>query len=275
MIDKKYQDLIEIAEKYSAVYQNNHPFDNIYFDDFFDFSFLKKVLKEFPNVEKLHGKIHYSNPNEKKLATKGESQFGKYTKELVHFLNSEPFLEFLQILTGIKEILIPDPYFEGGGFHEIKAGGFLKIHIDFHLHRKMQLSRRLNILIYLNTEWKEEYGGHFELWEKDMSTCVIKVLPIFNRMAIFSTTGNSWHGHPNPLTCPSDRSRKSLALYYYTNGRDSSELNKTDLKRITTTFAARKGEDSNKMKYYNIIVNQLNRYLPHSLIRILKNIRNK
>jgi Rps23 Pro-64 3,4-dihydroxylase Tpa1-like proline 4-hydroxylase len=81
----------------------------------------------------------------------------------VHFLNSQPFLEFLQQLTGIKETLIPDPYFEGGGFHEIKPGGYLKMHVDFHKHKLTKLDRRLNILVYLNEDWKEEYGGHFEL----------------------------------------------------------------------------------------------------------------
>jgi Rps23 Pro-64 3,4-dihydroxylase Tpa1-like proline 4-hydroxylase len=108
----------------------------------------------------LEDKIHYSNPNENKYATKGEYRFGPNTKHLVHFLNSQPFLEFLQEMTGIKETLIPDPYFEGGGFHEIKPGGFLKLHVDFHKHRKMNLDRRLNLLVYLNEDWEESYGGH-------------------------------------------------------------------------------------------------------------------
>lgn len=275
MLSKEYQDLTTVAEKYATQYQNNPPFANIYFDNFFDPTFLQNVLGEFPNVEKLKDKIHYSNPNENKLATKGENQFGEHTKGLVHFLNSEPFLDFLQTLTGIKETLIPDPYFEGGGFHEIKPEGFLKIHVDFHQHRRMKLSRRLNLLVYLNTDWEESYGGHFELWERDMSQCAVKILPLFNRVALFSTTGDSWHGHPNPLTCPPDRSRKSLALYYYTNGRPADELNDRDSKRITTTFAARKGADSSKMKAYNGMVNTLNRYLPQSVIELIKSIRKK
>ncbi len=274
MISEKYSNLNEVVAELKKDYQNNLPFPNIYLDNFFDESFLNEVLEEFPSIDKLKEKIHFSNPNENKLATKGEHNFGDKTKRLVHYLNSQPFLEFLQELTGIEETLIPDPYFEGGGYHEIKPGGFLKLHVDFHMHRSMNLSRRLNLLIYLNQDWEEEYGGYFELWEKDMSKSVVKILPIFNRIAIFSTTGDSWHGHPDPLTCPEDRSRKSLALYYYTNGRPENELDKSSQKRITTTFKERKGIDNSQMKTYNFMVNTANKILPKSVIRFLKSKRN-
>jgi Rps23 Pro-64 3,4-dihydroxylase Tpa1-like proline 4-hydroxylase len=274
MLNEKYADLRKVSAEMADKYQNNLPFPNIYFDEFFDKDFLKKVLDEFPDVEKLKDKIYYQNPNEDKYATKGEYVFGENTKKLVHFLNSQPFLEFLQELTGIEETLLPDPYFEGGGFHQIKPGGYLKLHVDFHMHKMTNLNRRLNLLVYLNEDWEEEYGGHFELWERDMSKSVVKILPIFNRMAMFSTTGDSWHGHPDPLTCPPDRSRKSLALYYYTNGRPDDELDKSSEKRITTTFVGRKGQDSSNMKVYNGLVNFANKILPDSVVRWIKSKRN-
>ena len=106
-----------------------------------------------------------------------------------------------------------------------------------------------------------------------MSKSVVKILPVFNRVALFTTTGNSWHGHPDPLTCPEDRSRKSLALYYYSNGRPSHELNKKEATRITTTFAAREGVDSTEMKRYNTLVNGLNKVLPQPVIKFIKSFR--
>ena len=275
MINKKYSNLKKLGEELSGKYQTGLPFPNIYIDDFFETEALDKVLSEFPSIEKLQNKIYYTNPNENKFATKGENNFGEKTKELVHFLNSQPFLEFLQELTGIQEHLIPDPYFEGGGYHEIKPGGFLKLHVDFHVHRKLNLDRRLNLLIYLNKDWEESFGGHFELWEKDMSKSVIKILPIFNRIAVFTTTGDSWHGHPDPLSCPENRSRKSLALYYYTNGRPQKELDSFSKNRITTTFKGRKGIDNSNMNLYNYFVNTANKILPKSLIRFIKSKRNK
>jgi hypothetical protein len=130
-------------------------------------------------------------------------------------------------------------------------------------------------LFYLNEDWEESYGGHFELWERDMSKSVTKILPLFNRVALFSTTGDSWHGHPDPLTCPPDRSRRSLALYYYTNGRPKHELSKGDENRVTTTFKAREGMDSADMKRYNGMVNLANKVLPDSVVRFIKSFRNK
>ncbi|GAA5220916.1 2OG-Fe(II) oxygenase [Membranihabitans marinus] len=275
IIHSDYGDLNHHLAKWSEQYQNNYPFPNIYVDDFFDPRYLKKVLEEFPDIDALQQKVQYNNPNELKQGTKGESQFGPYTKNLVHYLNSEPFLVFLQSMTGIKETLIPDPYFEGGGFHEIKPGGFLKLHVDFHKHRRMQLCRRLNLLIYLNEDWEEDFGGHFELWEKDMSKCALRILPKFNRIALFSTNGDSWHGHPNPLKCPEGRSRKSLALYYYTSSRPENELSSAQANKITTTFVARKGEDSKKMRMYNKLVESVTEILPDKLLYFIKGRRNK
>lgn len=267
-------ELPERGKQLSEKYQNAHPFPHIYFDDFFNADALKPVVEEFPELGKEKSDINYVNPNEDKYASKGEGRLGPSAKDLVHLLNSEPFLQFLQEMTGIQETLIPDAYLEGGGYHQIKPGGFLKVHVDFHKHRAMNLDRRINVLVYLNEDWLEEYGGHFELWEKDMSKCAVRIAPLFNRMAIFSTTDYSWHGHPDPLTCPPDRSRRSLALYYYTNGRPNDEIKAENRSRITTTFVARDGQDSSKMKVFNGVVNFANDVMPPFLVRWIKKFRN-
>ena len=150
----------------------------------------------------------------------------------------------------------------------------LKIHADFNKHRILGLDRRLNFLIYLNKDWKEEYGGHFELWKTDMTESRTKILPVFNRVAMFSTTDYSFHGHPDKLNCPEDRSRKSLALYYYTNGRPKEEVN-DGLEDHTTLFKERKGVDSASMKMYNGLVNLAIDIMPPLLYRTLRNIRKK
>jgi hypothetical protein len=267
-------ELLEFGKQNHEAYINAKPFPSGYYDNLFNPEMLREIIAEFPEIGKTKEDIQYENPNEQKLATKGEYRFGPKTKAFVHFLNSQPFLEFLQNLTGIKETLISDPYLEGGGFHEIKPNGYLKMHVDFHKHKLTNLDRRLNILVYLNEDWKDEYGGHFELWEKDMSKCVTKILPQFNRLAMFSTTDFSWHGLPDPLTCPPDRSRRSIALYYYTNGRPDGEVNVGDKGRITTTFATRKGQDSTQMTIFNSFVNFANDVLPPFLVRLIKKFRN-
>lgn len=238
-------DLKQLAKDKKAEYQNAEPFPSIVIDNFFNEEMLSQVLADFPDLSKKDDIIKYDNQNEKKLAAKGEDHFSANTKAFVHFLNSQPILEFLQELTGIKETLLPDPYLMGGGYHEIKPGGLLKVHADFNKHGDTKLDRRINLLVYLNKDWDESYGGHFELWDKDMTRSYKNVLPIFNRIAIFSTTDFSYHGHPNPLTCPPDRSRKSLALYYYSNGRPKSEINGAP---HSTLFKDRAGVKNDTLK---------------------------
>ena len=229
--------LDEIAENQSTSYQSADPFPHAVFDDLFPPGFLRKVACEFP--EKGAGNWHkFDNNREKKLASDGDEKLGPYTRSLIANLNSGTFINFLEKLTGI-EGLIPDPGLAGGGMHRIEPEGKLSVHVDFNKHNKMNLDRRLNVLIYLNEDWEDSYGGHFELWNKDVSRAVVKILPLFNRMAMFSTTEISWHGHPTPLSCPPDRSRRSIALYYYTVGRDDGYGH---VKDHTTIFRERPGE---------------------------------
>jgi hypothetical protein len=239
----KIQDteLPNFGKQFADKYQNNLPFPSIYIDDFFNEEFLDKVLDEFPDLSKI-ADYTYADVNQGKLATKGEYKLGENSKELIRFLNSQPFLDFLSAMSGIEN-LIPDPTLAGGGYHEIKPGGFLKVHSDFNKHPLYRLDRRINLLIYLNKNWKEEYGGHFELWNSDMTKSEQKILPKFNRIALFSTTSRSYHGHPEKLSCPEDRSRKSIALYYYTNGRPQNEVEEF-LEDHGTIFKARQGKDN-------------------------------
>ena len=214
--------LDNLIQKYHQKYITAQPFPHVIIDNFFPENVLELILDEFPEPQQIKWK-KFENYGEKKLASTSELQMGEFTRFLLYQLNSSVFINFLEQLTGIEGI-IPDPHFVGGGLHQIEKGGFLKIHVDFNKHNKLNLDRRLNLLIYLNKHWKEEYGGHFELWNQDMTICEKKILPIFNRCVIFSTSEFSYHGHPNPLTCPENKTRKSLALYYYSNGRPTEEI---------------------------------------------------
>jgi hypothetical protein len=212
----------ELGASAHSSYINARPFPHIVFDDFFDPSLLDLVLPEFPQPGAIRWQ-HFDNEREIKLASASESSFGPATRLLLYHLNSITFLEFLSAVTGIAN-LIPDPSFEGGGLHQIVRGGKLGIHADFNKHRSYDLDRRLNLLLYLNKEWRAEYGGHLELWDRDMTRCEAKVLPVFNRVMIFGTTDFTYHGHPDPLQCPEGMTRKSLALYYFSNGRPAEEI---------------------------------------------------
>lgn len=217
----------DFTEEMAQKYQTNEPFPHIVIDNFMDEAILSDISNDFPDLYNLPGEAYKTRLERKKISQKQEF-FSNTTNEVIRYLNSEPFLRQLEFLTGIERPLIADKGIIGGGLHQTKRGGLLKIHTDFNKHPFHKWDRRLNILIYLNKDWQDEWGGAVELWDKDMKECKVKVMPRFNTCVIFSTSEISFHGHPDPLTCPEDVSRKSLALYYYTDGRpEETELHST------------------------------------------------
>jgi Rps23 Pro-64 3,4-dihydroxylase Tpa1-like proline 4-hydroxylase len=203
-------------------YQSASPFPHIALDGLFPDEELERVLSRFPSPQQTQW-THFDNPTEKKLGFHhATTRIDDHIQRFLWRMNSYPILDFLERLTGIDG-LIPDPYFGGGGIHQIERGGFLKVHADFNWHPKLRLDRRLNMLVYLNKDWAEDFGGHLELWDGEMKQPVQRILPVFNRTVVFSTTDQSYHGHPMPLNCPAGSTRKSVSLYYYTNGRPEEE----------------------------------------------------
>ncbi len=232
-----YARLDEIAATKAVEYAAARPYPHTVIDGLFDAWILDAVLTEFPSPRDKNWTLH-DVPEEIKLQSKSERDIPSFTRHFLYALNSSYFLRFLEKLTGIEN-LIGDPHFEGGGLHQIVRGGKLAIHADFNKHTDFGLHRRLNMLVYLNKDWKEEYGGDFELWDRGMRNIHNKIAPLFNRVVIFTTSEHSYHGHPDPLRCPQGMTRKSLALYYYTN----DEQSKGQLAdRHTTLFQARPGE---------------------------------
>jgi len=138
-------------------------------------------------------------------------------------LNQQLALDFFSELTGIPN-LIADPSYLGGGVHVTMTGGKLDIHADFNIHPETGLHRRVNALLFLNEGWRPEWNGQLELYDKDNLARPAKTVdPILNRLAVFGTTDTSFHGVPEPLACPPNRKRFSLALYYYTEDRPDEE----------------------------------------------------
>lgn len=216
---------IALAEREN--YQNAEPFSHGVYDGLFSEDLLDRVIDEFDKGKKYWRE--FDSRYEKKFQMNSDLSMGPATRTLVYHLNSAPFLIFLEKLTGI-EGLIPDPYLHGAGLHRIPPGGKLGVHVDFNGHKRMNVYRRINVLIYLNKDWDPSWGGDFQLWCAKDKQCKKSVPPLFNRMAIFSTTSTSFHGHPEPLQCPPDRQRISLAMYYYTaneRGDQSKKLHST------------------------------------------------
>lgn len=209
------QKAFDIGQELMGDYAFAEPYPHIALDNFLPAEMAENLLAHFPKEAKSHDKIYqkgYGGLHKRQIFPyDGDT----YIRGAFSFFNSAPMLKFLEGITNIQGLL-PDPYFAGGGLHETSAGGLLGIHADFRVNESLQLIRRVNLLIYLNKDWKDEYAGKLELWDRKMTKKVKDVAPLFNRSVIFNTDEDSFHGHPDPLTTPEGVTRKSIALYYYT-----------------------------------------------------------
>lgn len=223
----------------SKKYQSANPYPHIVLENFLNPEVLDECIDEFNKLNESDGWINYAHYNEKKRGLNKIDLLPTAIKSTINELNSPEFLQFLTGLTGINNLL-KDDTMEGGGIHQSGKGGFLNIHADFTAHPHQQnWQRRVNVLVYLNKNWKEEWGGKLELWDRKMKKCEEEVLPVYNRCVIFNTDADSYHGHPIPMSCPENQYRRSIALYYYT-----VEANPF---RRATYYQARPGDGSNKL----------------------------
>jgi hypothetical protein len=252
------------------------PYPHLVLDGLFDPAFLRGVAASYPGGDDPRWHRFADQSREVKLQIDDDRHFPAPVAELVRTLNGAPFLRLLAEATGIPG-LIPDPYFYGGGMHQILPGGKLAIHADYNLHPVMRVERRLNLLVYLNEGWEDAWGGHFEMWDRGMAACERRVAPAFNRTVVFRTDGTSYHGHPDPLACPPDRARRSVALYYYTQAAEGAESQGTG---HSTLFRERPGEAfadppvATRLRIARSHVVEAARALaPGTLKRLLKRVR--
>lgn len=215
--------------KLSKQFSESKPFKHIVLDNFLKNKHANQLLNDLDNYDQ----NKWDKRNCRKIQVKWRSDWKQdsdvpvNTFSIIQYLNSGNFLRWLSHITGITGI-IPDPYLTGGGFNKINNKGTLAIHADGNWHDLMKVHRRLNVIIYLNKNWNDDWGGQLELWSKTKdnkpNTCSKRISPLFNRMVLFQTDDFSFHGHPTPLNCPEEISRKSLILYYYTNTRPKEEV---------------------------------------------------
>jgi Rps23 Pro-64 3,4-dihydroxylase Tpa1-like proline 4-hydroxylase len=227
------QKILENVSDMVKQYHSASPYPHIVVDNFLEENVLETCLKEMTNFN--YWSVDPQSQREKVQVNKFFSPSGLLDDSINHiksrapvtystlnYLQSNSMLNFLTSLTGIQN-LQRDDHFLGAGIHKVTNGGKLAVHADFNRNWNSGLYRRINLLLYLNKDWKEEYGGELQLWKTDLSECVKKVVPTFNRAIIFTTFRNSYHGHPIPMTLPRDVARYSMALYYYTKEPPQNE----------------------------------------------------
>jgi hypothetical protein len=213
--------------QFSALHRDSFlsalPFPHIVVEDLISLELVREINREWPAGES-HWNRH-EHARSAKRACPYPNAYGEATRKVFLELNTDPFLEGLKAMTGI-EGLCADLELAGGGLHETFPGGFLDAHADFNFHPQTHWHRRLNLLLYLNETWRDEWAGHLQLWGDTGEAANRTIAPIAGRAVIFATTDRSFHGHPNPLVCPENRSWRSIALYYYSAERPVLEISR-------------------------------------------------
>jgi len=194
------------------------PFPHIVIDNFFTTDLALILAEEFPKSESDAFNARYNNQLELKNTCNIWDRFPPTTYKVFSFLNSQTFRDKLEDATGIPG-LIEDPGLHGAGLHSYPSGGKLNIHIDSHTHAKLGLCRTLNLIVFLNIDWKKEFGGELGLYGRNEDGAPTQaealIEPVFNRAVIFDTRKDCWHGLATPNRFPTGTSRNSLAVYYF------------------------------------------------------------
>jgi hypothetical protein len=201
------------------------PFNHIVIDNFFVDSFARTIFNDMPGYEE-NNDAKYDNPIEKKRTIQNWTKFPKNIYKAATFLVNQEFTGYLRQLTWQNE-LMADFGLHGGGIHMHQTGDYLNAHLDYDIHPKLDMKRKLNLIVYLNPNWQESWGGNLGLWSHDEETGQAKDLiksvpPLFNRAILFDTSQNSWHGVTEGIFAPEGEYRKSLAFYYLIPTKDIS-----------------------------------------------------
>lgn len=205
-----------------ATFKNGYPFDHAIVDNFFDENVANKLEDEFLGYEDERW-FFYNNAIENKKALNDWRLFPETTYNVFRELMSPKFVDLLSDFVGMQ--LYVDPSLHGGGWHIHGTGGVLNPHLDYSIHPKAKLQRKLNIIVYLSSDLKPEHGGHLGMWINNNNApgkLIKEVEPTYNRAVIFDTTQDSWHGMSRKLTQPNGIYRKSIAVYYLTEPTDEA-----------------------------------------------------
>jgi len=228
-------DFIEAnKEKYRNEFLTAIPFPVVAVDGLCYEDKITELYNSIPEIETASADYVFAkNKFEKsKFWTMG----GLFT-ELYDDLTSKRFEEWIKYVT--NEDVFIDTEFYGGGIHQGKAKSFLDMHADFNYHpMKETWFRNLNLLLYLNKDWKKEYGGELRLEHAETGDKTEVDVP-FNRLAIMLCRGYTLHGY-DPIDFPENTFRTSIAAYAYTIHENQQESARTTVWKV---------EKSNPIKY--------------------------
>jgi Rps23 Pro-64 3,4-dihydroxylase Tpa1-like proline 4-hydroxylase len=232
---------IQSAEQMNREFVNAAPYPHIIIPDFLSTDLANQIDTEFPVDINDSAHWHkYNNPIEVKYANDHMTTYPASIRKLFLAYTHPEFIDRMRQLTGIPDLEY-DEYMHGAGLHIHPTGGRLGVHLDYERHPITGKQRRINIILYMSSDWDPAWNGHTELWSADASECVVQSPVLFNQAIIFRTDDISWHGLPEPIQCPPGLYRKSIAYYYVSPFSELKDTEKAGMvaKREKARFVPR------------------------------------
>jgi Rps23 Pro-64 3,4-dihydroxylase Tpa1-like proline 4-hydroxylase len=196
-------------------YAEADPYPHIVLRDLLVPGIIEQLERGVPSPD-APGWTHYEHFNERKQVLSKRQELPESFLRAFDELKSERFVALLSKLTGVEGLFADPEFAAGDGLSLCGRGGFLNLHTDFTVHpRHPTWRRRVNLILFLNRDWDEAWGGHTDVWDRDMQRLVTRAAPVANSCLIFNTDTSTWHGHPNPITCPENRARLTMAFWYF------------------------------------------------------------
>jgi hypothetical protein len=201
----------DLARKYAEA----DPYPHIVLRDLLAPGIVEQLERGVPSPDAA-GWTHYEHFNEHKQVLSKRQELPESFLRVFDELKNERFVAFLSKLTGVEGLFADPEFAAGDGLSLCGRGGYLNLHTDFTVHpRHPTWCRRVNLILFLNRDWDEAWGGHTEVWDRNMRRRVTRAAPVANSCLIFNTDTSTWHGHPNPITCPEGRARLTMAFWYF------------------------------------------------------------
>ncbi|MGO4882854.1 MAG: 2OG-Fe(II) oxygenase [Bryobacteraceae bacterium] len=223
MISLLHPDVRGHVEGLAESFSTAQPFRHVVIDQFLDPQFCQDLIAQYPPFEAGDARNERGEPAGKSVIP-GIARLGTAYRQFDRLMRDAEFLSRMGRVTGISGLLYDEDYV-GGGTHENRDGQELDSHVDFNYHPRHGWHRRLNLIVFLNPEWEEAWGGCLELLREPSADASTTVTPLANRAVIFETTESSWHGFRIVRTPPGlGITRRSLAVYFYTRERPAAEI---------------------------------------------------
>lgn len=177
-------------------------------DDLLPAASAREVSAAFPEDESIW--VQQRSFRERKKTFAKVDAIASLIADVTDAFHRESVLEAVKRVTNIAG-LEADPELYAGGISMMGRGDFLNPHIDNSHDSVRARYRRLNLLYYISRDWRDEYGGNFELWDDAVEEPKV-ITSKYNRLVVMETNRFSWHS-VNAVTV--DKNRCCISNYYF------------------------------------------------------------